>query len=67
MPSAYDIFEAHPDGSMVWREAIADLDDAIAVMRRLAANSPNRFSVIDVLRGATVAHSDAQPARRALK
>lgn len=63
MPSAYDIFETHSDGSVVWHIAIVELADAIAFMHRMAANSPNRFCVIDVLNGKTVASSDRLPAQ----
>ncbi len=47
----FDIFETESDGGVLWRGTAANLDEARAVVGKLAAKSPREFIVLNVHTG----------------
>ena len=48
MERRYDILEVLPDGTRRWRASVSGHLAALERMKKLSANSPNEFIVMDV-------------------
>jgi len=55
MDREYDIFEKLPDGKLIWRTVATGHDNAISVVKKLAAGSPHEFQVIHLSTKAVIA------------
>jgi hypothetical protein len=48
MDREYDLFEAFPDGSLVWRDSVTGYENAIRRLRELVELTDNEFRVMHV-------------------
>lgn len=55
MQRSYDIFEVMPDGSLLWRAAVDGHENAIADLKKLAAQTMNEMYVMHVPTKAIIA------------
>ena len=46
MDREYDIFEILPDGSPLWKSAVAGHEKAISILKQLAAQTENELRVM---------------------
>lgn len=60
MERTYDIFEKHPDGTMLWKETITGHEAAIAKLREIAAKTSNEVQVLHLPTKALVAVMNEQ-------
>jgi hypothetical protein len=59
MTVQFDIFRTEADGSVVWRGTAAALEEAKAIVRKMAASSPGTYVVMNLQTGNKLAiHSD---------
>ena len=48
MSRVYDAFEVLPDGSLVWKAAVRDGEDAVEKLKQVAKDSPNEFRLMHI-------------------
>jgi hypothetical protein len=63
----YDLFEKFSDGSVLWKESVAGLENAVAKLKHLASLSSNEHFALHSPSNATVARMNvpkSDPAER---
>lgn len=55
MERTYDIFEKQPDGTMLWRAAVAGHEAAIRTLQELAAESLTEFHLMHLPSNSVIA------------
>jgi hypothetical protein len=61
MNYTYDIFELRPDG-VIWRAAVTGLQEATAVLEKLASQSPDEFQLMYLPTNTLIASSRGRAA-----
>ena len=56
----YDIFEKHPDGTMLWKETVNGHEAAIAKLREVAAKTTNEVQVLHLPTKSLIATMNAK-------
>jgi hypothetical protein len=60
MERTYDIFEKHPDGTMLWKVTVEGHEPAIAKLKELAARTSNELQMIHLPTKAVIATMNPQ-------
>ena len=55
MNREYDLFQKFPDGSVLWRECVTGLENALAHLKELASRSPYEHFALHTPTNAVVA------------
>jgi hypothetical protein len=58
----YDLFEILPDGSPIWRCAVAGHENAVEQLRKLAQQTPNEVRIIHLSSNTVIAVLNVPPA-----
>jgi hypothetical protein len=58
----YDLFEILPDGSPIWRCAIAGHENAVEQLRKLAQQTPNEVRIMHLSSNTVIAVLNVPPA-----
>jgi hypothetical protein len=65
MDRDYDLFEVLPDGSVIWKEAVAGHENAIRQLVELSKQTSNEVRVMHVLSNTLIASTNGPKAQRA--
>jgi len=63
MQRTYDIFEKMPDGTIMWRGSVQGLEEAVRILKELAARSLNEFQMLHLASQSLVGTANQKPTR----